>query len=44
MISIKYFAGKRRKVVKKSPVKILDDFLSPGELIKKDRDMTNLDF
>ena len=37
MISIKYFAGKRRKVVKKPPVKILDDFLSPGELIKKDR-------
>ena len=35
MISIKYFAGKRRKVVKKPPVKILDDFLSPGEFIKK---------
>ena len=35
MISIKHFAGKRRKVVKKPPVKILDDFLSPGEFIKK---------
>ena len=35
MISIKYFAGKRRKVAKKPPVKILDDFLSPGELIIK---------
>ena len=28
------FVGKRRKVVKKNPVKILDDFLSPGKSIR----------
>ena len=30
------FVGKRRKVVKKNPVKILDDFLSPGKSIRDD--------
>ena len=35
------FVGKRRKVVKKNPVKILDDFLSPGKSIRNNLVLNN---